>query len=281
MDWLAILLLWTAQPDELRTVDLTVTNPTGGAKLWAKLFVPKDASAEKKVTAVVVFPGGIGFGSQDRSPMPRDAASRGLAVALFDPDGRGKSGGEEDYGGRIHQDGLLAVVREVRKLDFVEKVGLVSLSFGIAMASGVLGRYPDEPIAFFVDWEGPSDRFYITKNDQVFARNPEIFDGHRASDEEWWKEREAVRYAPQFRCPYLRIQSERDHVHGPDFGHALMMIEAATSARNDGKGRSPWTRVNDNEPNRVYTKEAPPKLLPVGRRKDAFWIRYALELAKK
>lgn len=277
MGWLLLLALAQEGARELEVV-----NPTSGAKLWAKVVAPRDASAEKKYPAVVIVSGGLGFGSQDRSPMALDAASKGLIVVHFDPDGRGKSEGTEDYGGKIQQDGLLAVIRAVRKLEFVESVGIVSLSLGIAMAAGVLGRYPDEPISFYIDWEGPADRFYITKFDKVFDRDAKVFGGHRTSDEEWWKEREAVRFAPAFRCPYLRIQTQKDHVHGPDFGHALLMIEAATSQKHGGKGRSPWTRVNgaENEPNTVYTKERPPKLLEAREKRKGppEWLGYAVEI---
>ncbi|MBI2898699.1 MAG: hypothetical protein HYY17_00795 [Planctomycetes bacterium] len=251
---------------------LDVTNPASGAKLWVRVSAPKDASAQRKYPAVILVPGGIGFGSQMPPSLPDQVTSKGMVLVIFDPDGRGKSGGTEDYNGKIHQDGLLAVVRAAKKLEYLDRVGIVSLSYGIAMASGMLGRYPDEKVAFYIDWEGPSDRFWVTVWDRVFDHPGRItFGGHRTSDEEWWKEREAVRFAPLFRCPYLRIQSERDHVHKEKFGHALQMIASAT-------GKAPWTRINDNPPDTVFTEEKPPKLLAPGRRNADLWIPYAMEL---
>ncbi len=246
---------------------IEVTNPTSQAKLWVQVHRPKDASAERKVPAVVLVPGGLGFGSQQQPRLAEEVTSKGIALVLFDPDGRGKSGGKEDFNGKIHQDGLLAVFRAARKLEYVDRAAIVSLSFGIAMASGMIARYPDEPVAFYVDWEGPSDRGYI--GTRIFSkRGPPP-----TMDEEWWKEREAVRWAPFFKCPYLRIQSERDHVHREKYGHALQMIAGAT-------GKAPWTRLNDNPPNKIFTDDDPPKLLP-SRRNAETWIRYARELFEK
>ncbi len=104
--------------------------------------------------------------------------------------------------------------------------------------------------------------FYITKNDA--PRFLRIFNGHTTKDEEWWAEREAVRTIQQVRCAYLRIQTERDHVHGENKQHAIDMITAATHTKFGGKGKSPWTRINgaENAPNRTYTKDNPPKWLP-------------------
>lgn len=73
----------------------------------------------------------------------------GFVVVLFDPDGRGKSTGKEDFGGYIHQDGLAAVVRFTADLPYVDaqNMGLVTYSYGITMASGALARreYADQP----------------------------------------------------------------------------------------------------------------------------------------
>lgn len=242
---------------------IDVTNPTSGAKLWVQVHKPK---SEKKLPAVVLVTGGLGCGSQQSPRVAEEAKARGLILVLFDPDGRGKSEGKEDYNGKVHQDALCAVFRAARKLEGVDRVGIVSLSFGIAIASGMIARYPEEPVAFYIDWEGPSDRHFI--GTRIFQRGPQP----PKLDEEFWRQREAFRFAPLFKCPYLRIQGESDHVHKAKYGHALQMIAAAT-------GKAPWTRLNDNPENKVFTESDPPKLLP-GRTSD-LWIRYAVELFRK
>ena len=50
----------------------------------------------------------------------------------------------------------------------------------------------------------------------------------------------------------------------PDVDHALFLIANATSEEYGGHGQAPWTRLNDLEPNRVYTQESLPALPPGG-----------------
>jgi hypothetical protein len=149
------------------------------------------------------------------------------------------------------------------------------------MAAGALGRYPnDPPVKYFIDIEGPTDRFYITGKDS--PRLGRLFAGRTTADVEWWAEREAVRTIPNMVCPYLRLQWEHDHVHGPDKGHAIDIINAATSTKHGGKGKSPWTRVNgpENQPNRTYTKDKPPKWITgrQGRRQAEAIVPYIREM---
>lgn len=265
--------------------ELTLVNPNSGAELWATVFHPNDASEQKKYPAVVFVPGGMGFGSQmARTPAPDEYARAGYVLGLFDPDGRGRSRGWENWNGKVHQDGLHEFLKRVASLPFVDKdnIGVVSSSLGLAMAAGALGRYPnDPPVKYFIDIEGPTDRFYITGKDSPRLRG--AFGGRTTDDVEWWAEREAVRTIPSMVCPYLRLQWEQDHVHGPDKGHAIDIINAATSAKHGGKGKSPWTRVNgpENLPNRTYTKDNPPKWIAgrQGRRQTEVLLPFLREMA--
>lgn len=255
----------TCQPSradtEIADQEFSLVNPTSRAKLWAKVFYPAKGSAEGRFPAVVIVPGGLGFGSSAMRAPDRDVLVRaGFVVGYFDPDGRGQSQGEEDYNGKIHQDGLHAFLKLVADLKFVKKsnIGVVSTSYGLAMAAGALARYPDDPpVKYFIDVEGPSDRFYVTRFDDPFLSR--IFP-RGTKDEGWWAEREAVRSIKEVRCAYLRIQTERDHIHGQNKQHALDMINAATNVKFGGQGKAPWTRVNgpENQPNRIYTKNSPP-----------------------
>jgi len=233
------------------TKTYSVTNPTTNAKLHVQVFAPKNAS---KSPALVLVPGGTG----DSGGMLDDAtrmASAGIVAVIFDPDGRGKSTGQEDYDGYKQQDGLAAVIRFAATLPEVDakRIGLATYSYGITMGSGVLARYADLPIKFLIDWEGPADRNYTTSG----CRN--VGAGHiqwqSCTDNTWWSEREAVNFVGKIRVPYQRIQSEQDHVQ-PNNNHALDMINAAI------KGGVPWTRLNNLTPNQTYDTKNPPQMLP-------------------
>ncbi|MBI3684489.1 MAG: PD40 domain-containing protein [Acidobacteria bacterium] len=260
-----------------RQQDLTIINPTSKAKLWATLLYPTGGEAGKKHPVVVVIPGGLGFGSAAvRTPLSDELVQAGFIVGYFDPDGRGRSGGKEDYNGKVHQDGLHEFLKYLATLPRVEQnnVGLFSTSLGLVMAAGALARYPDDPpVKYFIDVEGPSDRFFVTKfDDPKFVG---VF-GHASKDESWWAEREAVSAIKRVRYPYLRIQKELDHVHGENKQHALDMVNAATHTKFGGQGQSPWTRINgpENEPNRTYSRPAAPKWLPARTGPQTLgWVR--------
>ncbi len=262
---LGVLLTLAAAPAWAQVVqqDVALVNPASKVNLWGRVFYPADAGADKKYPALVFIPGGLGFGSGlARGRLPQVLAGAGFVVGFFDPDGRGKSQGQENYNGQAHQDGLQAFLKHLADLPQVQKdnLGVFSSSLGLAMAAGTLGRYPnDPPVKYFIDDEGPSDRFFITKFDDPRFRFP-----RSTKDENWWAQREAVRSIKEVRCAYLRLQRERDHVHGENKQHALDMINAATHTKYGGQGKSPWTRLNgaENEANRAYAKDQPPRWLP-------------------
>lgn len=244
-----------------------LNNPTSGAKIWAKVFYPPNISTRQKYHGLVMIPGGLGYGSQfaDAPNGPVDFAEDGFIVMVFDPDGRGNSGGDENWNGIIHQDALNTLLKEMAANPYVDadNIGVYTNSLGIAIGAGALGRYPnDPPVKYLVDGEGPSDRFYITKfDDPEFLK---MFDGHTTDDVEWWKEREACRTIQTYPGKYLRLQTILDHVHKEDKGHALMMMENATAKSYGGNGVCSWTRINtrENTENTVWTIENPPRWLP-------------------
>jgi pimeloyl-ACP methyl ester carboxylesterase len=233
---------------------VTVTNPTTHAKLAVKVFVSKDAAA-KKLPALVLVPGGTGDSKAFEADAGRYNAA-GLVLVIFDPDGRGQSTGTEDYDGYKQQDGLAAVIRFVATLPQVDakKIGLVTHSYGIAMGSGVLARYPDLPVKFLIDWEGPSDRNYTTTGCRLDTRANRIL-WQPCTDNAWWSEREAVNFIGKLRVPYQRLQSERDHVQTTN-AHAVDMINGAV------KGGVSWVRLNDYPINQTYDPQAPPQMFP-------------------
>ncbi len=212
---------------------------TAGYKLDAWLHRPAEGAGPWP--AVVLCPG-IG---QDASALADrrgvvdadEIARLGLVALRFDPAGRGGSWGEEDFSGPEHQDEVATMVRYLAERPDVDatRIGLVGLSFGTAMAVGAAARL-DLNVAWVLDWEGPSDREIITSGGERMAPAA----GHGLDDEVYWRDREPVRHVGRLRCPYVRLQAERDHAQPGEFRHARRMMRAAL------EGDPPWAQLNDH-----------------------------------
>lgn len=232
-----------------------ITNPTSGAELITYLIVPEEAEAP--YSTVMLVPGGVNSGTTsflNDIDLINFFLKENIAVAFFDPDGRGMSTGEEDSNGHAGQDGLHAISQALMDSEFVDEseMGIISYSYGVTLASGMLARYAeDQPYEWFVDWEGPSSRSYTTVgcNDDDTQELRESCD-----DDEHWSEREAVNYLSEILIPYWRIQGIDDHVQ-PNNSHAIEAINAASN------GLSPWTRINDEDPNQTFTMENEPEYI--------------------
>ena len=250
----------------------SVMNPTTNAKLNIQVFSPQDTN--KKYPALVLVPGGIG-GSTGVINEATQISNAGIVAVIFDADGRGKSTGQEDYNGFKQQDGLTAVVRFAATLSQVDpkQIGMATFSYGITMGSGALARYPDVPIKFLIDWEGPANRNYTSgcRTDS----NPKI-QWQPCTDNAWWVEREAVNFIGKLRVPYQRIQSEKDHVQ-PNNNHAIDMINAAI------QGGVPYVRLNNLAPSQKYDIKNPPQMFPdtIDRQIPQLVVQYAQELFRR
>ena len=228
-----------------------VVNPSSGSRLFVQAFYPRGWSGEL-VPALVLVPGGTG------TIEPRKAevlATNGFLIIVFDPEGRGRSEGTEDYNGFIGQDGLAAVIEAATALPGLDanRYGLVSFSYGVTMSTGALARYPGLPIDFYIDWEGPVNRIYTTSGCDA----PRA-DGIRwmpCSDDSWWAEREALAFIADVQVPYQRIQSQEDHVQSQNT-HAIEIVNAAVAAG------LPWVRLNEYPANQTYDAANPPAMLP-------------------
>lgn len=188
--------------------------------------------------AVVLVPGALspgtvfdGFAELSAA----DVAALGFVVVHYDPSGRGRSGGTEDYWGRRHQRELVNVLQSLAERDDVENgcIGIASFSIGVAIAAGALTHTDVPPVAFLFDWEGPSNRFNITRND----RHPPL-KAFPTSNTGFWREREPVRHLPAIACGYSRYQAHRDHMQGSCKGHAVEMVNTALD------GDAAWVRLN-------------------------------------
>ncbi|MFH1928275.1 MAG: hypothetical protein ABIK79_08930 [Chloroflexota bacterium] len=239
--------------------DAWVAGP-GGVRLYMKIREPsRQKYADRRFPVVITVPGGLGSGQQGRFGM--SLAELGFVHVAFCPQGRGegtpehpRSEGEEDCNGFAGQDGLKAAIEHVAELPEVdaECIGIFSASFGISLTAGALGRYPELPVRYVIDNEGPSDSEVICFDPWDDPEREEWAVerfGHRSTARDpspenvaWWNEREAVRYIGKMRACYLRTQSDEDHAQPPGFcRHALDLVNRATL------GASPWTRVNGSD----------------------------------
>ena len=223
------------------------------------------------------FPVLIGVAGGDgmyafQSALPIRLLEKGIVTVDFASQGRGESEGDDNHHGFVHQDDLKAIVDFVSGLSFVQKdnIGILSYSYGAVLATGALARYPDMPIAFLIDWEGPSspgkDIQRGLENDEAWAnelvqflnngREPTseelsqiLLHGGSLFDEAYWAERDASRFAADISCPYLRVQFDQDHAQGLSKSHMIAIINTATMSSGQ------WTRCNDNPPNIIYSEE--------------------------
>ncbi|MBT3338319.1 MAG: hypothetical protein HN855_02775 [Anaerolineae bacterium] len=257
-----------SQPANTEEAGFWIMNPSSGAALYTRILEPANSNTSS-LPALILIPGGTGTIDANKA---QRIADEGFIVIFFDPDGRGQSEGEEDYNGTIQQDGLAAVIREVAALPQVDEArfGVASFSYGVTMATGTLARYPDLPVRFYIDWEGPVNRIYTTTG--CTANNPRI-EWRSCDDDEWWAEREALNFIGDLQVPYQRLQSERDHVQTTN-DHAIEIINAAVA------GTAPWVRLNDYSPNQSYDINNQPNMYAEnsGESTEALFARHALEI---
>lgn len=234
-----------------------VENPSDSAQLFVKIIHPSDWTTGKLPTVFLV-PGSTGSSSEFLKPGKKSAqilADAGFTVVVFDPDGRGKSEGVEDNDGFIQQDGLKAIIEYVSSLPEVdpEQMGIASFSFGVTMASGVLSRYPDLPIKYLSDYEGPANREDTGGCDgSGLGHLDEVAD---CNDEDFWSEREASTFIEKIKVPYWRIQTKKDHAQ-PDYKHTVVMINAALA------GGVPEIYLNEDSVSSTLDENKLPQMAP-------------------
>jgi hypothetical protein len=260
-------IVWQYPPTMASAVvveTLWVVNPTSGCSLYVHIHRPAEAGPAAQVPGVVLVPDLSSAGTTFEG-FADSIASDGFAVLHFDADGRGRSGGAEDYDGYVQQDGLAACAAQLASRPYVdsEDLGIYSRGYGIVMATGMIARHATPSVKFLMDWEGPSDRYQTSSDSGGHVPVP-------VDSESFWIEREAGRFIKSVSGAYLRIQTATDHTgRMPDNHHAIALIDSATSAAHGGSGIAVWTRVNDsvmNPENRTYTTSDPPA-----------WIREAEE----
>lgn len=135
------------------------------------------------------------------------------------------------------------------------------------MASGALARYPDLPVKFLFDFEGPADRNDTGGCDA--SKLGHLKDTASCDDETFWAEHEASTFIGGIKVPYWRIQTKKDHVQ-PDYNHTIVMINAALA------GGVPAVYLNDSQISAALDAAKLPKMLP-----DVFDIQYMEIIAKR
>lgn len=261
--------------------DYFVKNPTSGAQLDVSIYAPSDASSSTQYPGLIMVPGGFGS-KEDFTKKPYDGsvtyttpekfAASGFVVLIFSADGRGLSTGTEDYNGYVQQDGLYELFRFLQEQEIVEPntIGFSSFSYGVAMVSGMLGRY-QPPAKYFIEWEGPVNRYWVSLR---CSGSGAVQKGITCDDESYWQEREAMRFVPYFPVDYFVIvQREDDHAQ-PTFEHSVEMNNRAIQYLD-------WVRINgpDNTINKEYTLETLPVLTTTSYFDHV--LAYAQELAAK
>ncbi len=224
-----------------------------GKKVYAHIHRP---AFPERYPGVVFVPGGGSTGTDydgDTEVTAADVAALGFTVLHYDPLGRGKTGGQENFWGSLHQEELARVVDYVSRQNSVdaENIGILSFSIGIAIAAGALARF-DLPVRYLFDWEGPSNRFNITRKD---THKP--LKGFPTSNDLFWNEREPSRFMADVPCGYFRYQGAEDHMQGAYKGHAVELLNLAT------RGKAAWTKCNDNPLNTFFDE---------GKTGDYHWV---------
>lgn len=211
----------------------------GGNSIYCHVHRP---AKRQRWPGIVLVPSGLQSGSIfDKwfalNITASDLASRGYAVVHFDPQGRGRTPGEEDFGGGAQQADLNCILSFFAELDYVDpdSIGIASFSLGISIACGTLANYSGNVrVRYLFDWEGPTDRYEITLHDSHV-----LFKNYPTSNDEFWNLREAINHIGRIRCGYFRYQCRKDHVHKEYKEHALKMVNAASS------GSARWVRLNN------------------------------------
>lgn len=170
-----------------------------------------------------------------------ELAFRGFRVLHFDPVGRGRSWGHDDFCGTEGQDSLRAALDcFVARRDVANhRVGVVSFSMGLALAAPVLAREGVRlGLRFLLDWEGPADRDAIIRGGPL---PPAARTSLAASPAEFWEMREPVHWVGQIPCDYIRVQARSDHGNKRGVSNSLELVARAT------RGLARSSRLNTNE----------------------------------
>jgi hypothetical protein len=235
----------------LRRRESWLTNASG-YRIHLHLHEPDDDAPRP---AVVLVPGrdkgGDVFCGHGYRLSADEIAVLGVRVLHFDPVGRGRSWGHDDFCGAEGQDSLRAVLDFTHGLRTVrrEQVGVVSFSLGLLLAAPVLAKEGERlGTRFLLDWEGPAERESILRGGPL---PPAARTALARDADSFWADREPLQWIARLPCRYVRIQGARDHAHGErGRRNALLLVEAAA------RGAARSTQLNENRPDTAHSPDA-------------------------
>lgn len=280
----------TLAASDLEVISVEVENPTPTvgttyhAQLPVDIHKPKRADSFFKRPVIFLIPGNISAGSSFDDidyiagvSLANSLTSRGYVVVHWDAEGRGAmapqycgpygvkslvkldgyslcEGGEEDYNGQVHQDGLAAIVRYVLDLPYVDtnSVGFIAFDFGLSMLTGMLSRNPDiNNIAkYIIDYEGLTDREDIAGCGHTYGTTIQ----HDCTDDAWWAIREPMTAVSTIKARWCRIQFE--------LVDPLWITKIYQFLNTLMEGSCPWVRLDKEEINHHYSGYENVELLP-------------------
>jgi hypothetical protein len=182
---------------------------TAGYLLSASWF-PQENPNAPSLLLCPDFPDTSASFLEDRYPLScADIYHAGYSLLIFDPAGRGKSWGTEDYGGLEHQDNVDCLLQWLHTQSSSSPIGVFSMGFALSMVLGGLNN-TTIPVRFIMDFEGPSDEeflntYYPLSKGDIHA--------------EFWSERNPVQLLNNVSTRYIRLQTEKDHLSDYDMRH--------------------------------------------------------------
>jgi len=212
--------------------------PRGGVKVEIAvdgrgIVAQRFAPARPIATLLVSHAGALGGRRMALQPFGlriRELMSDGWRIWLYDRSGTGDSPPGPTPGLAPGNPDHLADYRAVLARARAEGGPIVALTWsgGIVpvLAAAAQGDRPDA----VVDGEGPADRWSLVP---PIEAPDSVGDEMRALDP-WsdadWRGLESVSLIADLKCPYVRLQGNPDHLHGPMTLHADRVFEAARRA---------------------------------------------------
>lgn len=191
---------------KIREEEIWITSQNG-EKIYAHLHIPNKATLSNKLPALILvqdeFNGSQEFDNPNFIFNANNIASEDIIVIHFDLEGTGESSGETDLGGYKSQDDLIAVINFIKRQPEVDEneISILSFGTGITTATGALARYPKINIRYLFDIEGAVNRYD--------PNNPLRLE-YSSTDENFWKEREAINFIDALSCNYIRFQADNN-----------------------------------------------------------------------
>jgi len=228
---------------KIRKEEVFITS-LNGEKIYTHLHIPIKANINNKLPALILiqdtFEGSNEFDNPNLIFNANNLAKNDLIVLHFDPEGTGKSSGETDFGGFKSQDDLIAVLNFIKHQPEVDKneISILSFGTGITVVTGALARYPEVDVKYLIDIEGYVDRYD--------PYNPLTFK-YSLTDEDFWKEREAINFIDAVSCNYIRFQADNNQTENEGyFSYLIRYMNKAT------EGHPIHTQLNFAPPDTLF-----------------------------